>query len=55
MGRLTTVEAEAFTRVSFYSLDDVRTAWKYWRDLGEMEGFEAYVRWRIADDRPQAR
>lgn len=47
METLTTQEAEAFTRVSCYSLDDVRFAWKYWRDEGDQEGFEGYIRGRI--------
>ena len=47
MEALTKNEAEAFTRVSEYSLDDVRFAWKYWRDAGDQAGFEAYIRRRI--------
>lgn len=49
METLTKYEAEAFTRVSEYSLEDVRFAWKYWRDAGDQSGFEAYVRRRIAN------
>ena len=48
MEALTKNEAEAFTRVSEYSLEDVRFAWKYWRDAGDQAGFEAYIRRRIA-------
>lgn len=51
MERLTADEAEAFTRISFYSLEDVRLAWKYWRDAGDLEGFEAYIRSRIAESK----
>ena len=40
-------EANAFVACSFYSLDDLRFAWKYWRDAGDVEGFEAMVRRRI--------
>lgn len=47
METLTAAEAEAFCRISEYSMDDVRYAWKYWRDAGDREGFEAYIRWRI--------
>ena len=47
METLTKNEAEAFTRVSEYSLEDVRFAWKYWRDAGDQAGFEAYIRRRI--------
>ena len=47
MEAMTPAEAEAFTRVSFFTLDDVRTAWKYWRDAGYLSGFVAYVRFRI--------
>ena len=49
MEALTKDEAEAFTRISFYSVDDVRFAWKYWRDAGDQAGFEAFVRRRIAE------
>ena len=49
MEALTKSEAEAFTRISAYSVDDVRFAWKYWRDAGDQSGFEAYVRWRISE------
>ena len=49
METLTKKEAEAFTRVSEYSLEDVRFAWKYWRDAGDQAGFEAFVRRRIAE------
>ena len=49
METLTKKEAEAFTRVSEYSIDDVRFAWKYWRDAGDQAGFEAFVRLRIAE------
>ena len=47
METLTKKEAEAFTRVSEYSLEDVRFAWKYWRNAGDQEGFESYIRRRI--------
>ena len=47
METLTKKEAEAFTRVSEYSLEDVRFAWKYWRDAGDQAGFESYIRRRI--------
>ena len=47
MEALTKNEAEAFTRVSEYSIDDVRFAWKYWRDAGDQAGFESYIRRRI--------
>ena len=49
MEALTKSEAEAFTRISEYSVDDVRFAWKYWRDAGDQYGFEAYIRRRIAE------
>lgn len=49
MERLTTEEAEAFTKISYYTLDDVRYAWRYWKDAGDVDGFEAYVRWRIRE------
>ncbi len=49
MEALTKDEAEAFTRISCYSVDDVRFAWKYWRDAGDQAGFEAFVRRRIAE------
>ena len=49
MENLTAAEAEAFTRVSCYSLDDVRFAWKYWRDAGDLSGFESYIRRRIIE------
>ena len=42
-------EANAFVACSHYSLDDLRFAWKYWRDAGDVEGFEAMVRRRIAE------
>ena len=42
-------EANAFVACSHYSLDDLRFAWKYWRDAGDQAGFEAYVRRRIAE------
>ena len=47
METLTKNDAEAFTRVSEYSLEDVRFAWKYWRKAGDQEGFESYIRRRI--------
>lgn len=48
METLTTAEAEAFSGVSCYSVDDVRAAWRYWREAGDLAGFVAYVRERIA-------
>ena len=49
MEALTKDEAEAFVACSYYSLDDLRFAWKYWRDAGDQAGFEAFVRRRIAE------
>lgn len=46
---LTRDEAEAFTKISYYTLDDVRYAWRYWKDAGDIEGFEEYVRRRIRE------
>ena len=42
-------EANAFVACSHYSLDDLRQAWRYWKDEGDVDGFEAYIRSRIAE------
>jgi len=42
-------EANSFVSCSYYSLDDVRAAWKFWREADDVDGFEAYVRYRIAE------
>ena len=42
-------EANAFVACSHYSLDDLRQAWRYWKAEGDVDGFEAYVRRRIAE------
>ena len=42
-------EANAFVACSHYSLDDLRQAWRYWKNEGDVDGFEAYIRSRIAE------
>ena len=46
---LSVEEANAFVACSHYSLDDLRQAWRYWKDEGDVDGFEAYIRSRIAE------
>ena len=41
-------EANAFIACSHYSLDDLRQAWRYWKAEGDVDGFESYIRRRIA-------
>ena len=41
-------EANAFVACSYYSLDDLRQAWRYWKAEGDVDGFESYIRRRIA-------
>ena len=41
-------EANAFVACSHYSLDDLRQAWRYWKAEGDVDGFESYIRRRIA-------
>ena len=41
-------EANAFVACSYYSLDDLRQAWRYWKAEGDVVGFESYIRRRIA-------
>lgn len=52
METMTASEAEKFTRVSGYTMDEVRFAWRYWRDAGDIDGFVAYVRDRIGGEFP---
>ena len=42
-------EANAFVACSHYSLDDLRQAWRYWKNEGDVDGFEEFVRRRIAE------
>jgi len=42
-------EANAFVACSHYSLDDLRQAWRYWKTEGDVDGFESYIRSRIAN------
>ena len=46
---LSVEEANAFVACSHYSLDDLRQAWRYWKNEGDVDGFEAYIRSRIAE------
>ena len=46
---LSVEEANAFVACSHYSLDDLRQAWRYWKNEGDVDGFEAFVRRRIAE------
>ena len=41
-------EANAFVACSHYSLDDLRQVWRYWKAEGDVDGFESYIRRRIA-------
>ena len=41
-------EANAFVACSYYSLDDLRQAWRYWKAEGDVDGFESYILRRIA-------
>ena len=46
---LSVQEANAFVACSHYSLDDLRQAWRYWKNEGDVDGFEEFVRRRIAE------
>ena len=42
-------EANAYVACSHYSLDDLRFAWRYWKNEGDVDGFEAFIRRCIAE------
>lgn len=44
---LTPKEADDFARLIDSIVSEIREAFKYWRDEGDVEGFCAYVRWRL--------